>query len=53
MSIKAGEEVKKTGDFRCRKCGDIVHVEEGLIMPRCPVCNGETFSLKDRPLNPA
>ncbi|MFO7982991.1 MAG: hypothetical protein R6V08_06030 [Desulfuromonadales bacterium] len=50
MTIKAGEEVRKTGDFRCQKCGEVIHVEEDLTMPVCPICNGEEFSIKERPL---
>ncbi|MEJ2698124.1 MAG: hypothetical protein P8Z70_00445 [Desulfuromonadales bacterium] len=50
MTVKAGDECRKTGDFRCRKCGELIHVEEGLTIPRCPACNSGEFSLRDRPL---
>ena len=50
MSVRAGQECERTGDVRCRKCGEVVHVEEGQTFPRCPVCNGEEFSLRERPL---
>jgi len=50
MTIKAGEEVRKTGDFRCRKCGEVVHVEEGRALPHCPFCKSHDFSIKDRPV---
>jgi Zn finger protein HypA/HybF involved in hydrogenase expression len=50
MTIKAGEEVRWTGDFRCRRCGEVVHVEGGLTLPVCPVCKGSEFSIRERPL---
>ncbi len=52
MTIRSGEEVRQTGDFRCRSCGEVIHVEEGRPLPRCPVCNKDVFSIKDRPLKP-
>jgi formylmethanofuran dehydrogenase subunit E len=50
MTVKAGEEARKTGDLRCRKCGELVHVEENALIPRCAICNGEDFTLRDRPV---
>ncbi len=50
MTVRAGDECRKTGDFRCRKCGEVIHVEEGLDIPRCPACNGGEFSIRNRPL---
>lgn len=50
MTVRAGEECRRTGDFRCRRCGELIHVEEGLTIPLCPICKGDAFSLKDRPL---
>lgn len=49
MTVKAGEECHNTGDFRCMRCGDLVHVEEGLTIPRCESCGNDTFSLRRRP----
>jgi formylmethanofuran dehydrogenase subunit E len=51
MTVKAGEEARHTGDLRCKKCGELVHVEEGGSIPRCAVCNGEDFTLRDRPIS--
>lgn len=48
MTVKAGEEARRTGDLQCRKCGELVHVEEGVPIPRCAVCNGEDFTLRER-----
>ena len=36
MSARSGEECKYTGDFKCRQCGELVHVEAGLTIPKCP-----------------
>jgi len=49
MTIKADSEAQHTGDLRCKKCGELIHVEEGVTVPRCPVCNGEDFTLRNRP----
>lgn len=29
MSAEAGERARKTGDFHCAKCGEVVHVTQG------------------------
>lgn len=50
MTVKAGDEARHTGDLRCRKCGELVHVEEGGTIPRCAICNGEDFTLRNRPV---
>ncbi|SNB45327.1 alpha helical protein [Geobacter sp. DSM 9736] len=49
MTVKAGEEIHNSGDFRCQRCGELVHVEEGLTVPNCPGCGNTTFSWRDRP----
>lgn len=51
--VKAGEECRNTGDFRCTRCGELIHVEEGLDIPHCPGCGNGTFSLRDRPVRGA
>ncbi len=50
MTVKAGEEALHTGDLRCTKCGELVHVEEGVTVPRCAVCNGGDFTRRNRPI---
>jgi formylmethanofuran dehydrogenase subunit E len=50
MTVKAGEEALHTGDLRCTKCGELVHVEEGVTIPRCAVCNGGDFTRRNRPI---
>lgn len=49
MTVKAGNEAEHTGDLRCKKCGELVHVEEGVSVPRCPICNSEDFTIRNRP----
>ena len=49
MAVKAGEEIHHSGDFRCRQCDELIHVEEGLTMPNCPSCGNNVFSLRNRP----
>lgn len=49
MAVKAGEEIHHSGDFRCRQCDELIHVEEGLTMPNCPSCGNSVFSLRNRP----
>jgi Zn finger protein HypA/HybF involved in hydrogenase expression len=51
--VRAGEECRNTGDFRCMQCGELIHVEEGASIPSCPACAGASFSLRQRPVKSA
>jgi Zn finger protein HypA/HybF involved in hydrogenase expression len=43
MAAHAGEKAQRTGDFRCEKCRNKVHVTNGREIPRCPHCGSTTF----------
>lgn len=43
MAAKAGERARKTGDFRCERCNEKVHVTSGDPIPKCPNCGNDTF----------
>lgn len=43
MTAHAGEKARKTGDFRCERCGNKVHVSNGDEIPRCPECGNDTY----------
>ncbi|OVZ55596.1 alpha helical protein [Pigmentiphaga sp. NML080357] len=44
MAAHAGEKAQKTGDFRCERCRQTVHVTSGHTIPKCPNCGNATFS---------
>lgn len=43
MTAKAGEKAEATGDFRCEKCHEKVHVTVGRPIPRCPNCGNDAY----------
>ncbi len=43
MAANAGEKAQRTGDFKCGKCGNRVHVIKGKAIPKCPECGNDTF----------
>jgi Zn finger protein HypA/HybF involved in hydrogenase expression len=43
MAAHTGEKAQRTGDFRCEKCRQQVHVSQGSQIPRCPNCGNESF----------
>jgi ribosomal protein L37AE/L43A len=47
MSAKAGESAQKTGDFKCEKCGEKVHVTQGKEIPKCPKCGNDTYGERE------
>ena len=46
MAAKAGERAWETGDFRCAKCHQQVHVTKGDKIPKCPNCGNDTFDTR-------
>jgi Zn finger protein HypA/HybF involved in hydrogenase expression len=46
MAAQAGEKAEKTGDFRCEKCHQKVHVQSGHKIPKCPNCGNDTFDTR-------
>lgn len=46
MSAHAGEEARQTGDFRCDRCRNQVHVTAGDKIPKCPNCGNDTFDTR-------
>ena len=46
MAAKAGEKARETGDFRCAKCDEKVHVTGGDTIPKCPNCGNSTFNTR-------
>lgn len=44
MSAHAGEEARKTGDFRCERCRQTTHVQQGQKIPKCPHCGNDTYA---------
>ncbi len=47
MAAKAGEEARQTGDFRCERCHERVHVTRGHKIPRCPNCGNDTYDTRE------
>jgi ribosomal protein L37AE/L43A len=47
MAAHAGEKAQRTGDFRCEKCRQKVHVAQGSRIPRCPNCGNESFGERE------
>ena len=45
MTEKTGETVRESGEFRCEKCGQMVSLGRGVLVPRCPKCGFDTFGL--------
>jgi Zn finger protein HypA/HybF involved in hydrogenase expression len=45
---KTGETAREGGELRCEKCGGVLRVERGVLIPSCPQCGFDTFEL----LNP-
>ena len=43
MTAKSGEKAQESGDFRCKKCHEQVHVTQGDALPKCPNCGNNTF----------
>jgi len=43
MTAKAGEKAEQTGDFRCQKCHQKVHVAKGQKIPKCPHCGSDVY----------
>lgn len=46
VAAKAGENARETGDFRCEKCHNKVHVTQGDRIPMCPECGNDTFDVR-------
>lgn len=46
MAANAGERAQETGDFRCEKCHQKVHVTKGDKIPTCPNCGNDTFDTR-------
>jgi Zn finger protein HypA/HybF involved in hydrogenase expression len=44
---KTGETARESGEFRCEKCGHLVSLERGLLIPRCPQCGFDSFELRN------
>jgi pSer/pThr/pTyr-binding forkhead associated (FHA) protein len=44
MESLASGTLAGTGSFRCEVCGHIVTMASEDILPRCPGCNGESFT---------
>jgi hypothetical protein len=42
MSAHAGENARKTGDFKCKGCKEVVHVKQGEKIPSCK-CGATEF----------
>lgn len=47
MVAHAGANARKTGDFRCEKCHERVHVTGGHEIPNCSNCGNDTFDTRD------
>jgi Zn finger protein HypA/HybF involved in hydrogenase expression len=46
MAAKAGETARETGDFRCERCHQQVHVTKGHKIPKCPHCGNDIFDTR-------
>src|SRR6266702_2755899 len=46
MSAHVGEKAEKTGDFRCAKCHQSVHVTKDRAILKCPHCGNETYATR-------
>lgn len=46
MVAKSGEKAWETGDFRCEKCHEQVHVRKGQPIPKCPNCGNDSFDTR-------
>jgi Zn finger protein HypA/HybF involved in hydrogenase expression len=46
MAAHAGEKAEETGDFRCARCHQTVHVTKGHEIPKCPHCGGASFDTR-------
>jgi Zn finger protein HypA/HybF involved in hydrogenase expression len=46
MAAHAGEAAQETGDFRCAKCHQQVHVTKGKKIPICPHCGNDAFDTR-------
>ncbi len=46
MAARTGEQARESGDFRCERCNNIVRVNKGNPIPRCPSCGNETFEMR-------
>ena len=47
MAAHAGENARQTGDFRCQKCHNRVHVTRGKNIPKCPNCGNDTLDTRE------
>ncbi len=47
MAAKAGEEARQTGDFRCERCHERVHVTRRHRIPKCPNCGNDTYDTRE------
>jgi Zn finger protein HypA/HybF involved in hydrogenase expression len=43
MSLRSGETVNKSGEYKCEKCHTEVYVTNGRKLPKCPNCGNESF----------
>lgn len=46
MAAHAGERAQSTGDFRCAKCHETVHVRHNQRIPKCPNCGNAVFDTR-------
>ena len=46
MAAQSGERARETGDFRCERCHEQVHVTQGDTIPKCPNCGNDTFDTR-------
>jgi ribosomal protein L37AE/L43A len=46
MTAQAGEQAQRTGDFRCDKCHQKVHVKSGDKIPKCPHCGNNAYDTR-------
>jgi predicted RNA-binding Zn-ribbon protein involved in translation (DUF1610 family) len=47
MAAHSGETARSTGDFRCSRCHQMVHVTNGHKIPKCPNCGNDTFDTRE------
>ncbi len=45
MAAHAGEQARKTGDFKCKGCDEVVHVNQGQTIPPCN-CGATEFEAR-------
>lgn len=46
MAAHSGETAQETGDFRCARCHEQMHVTRGHAIPTCPNCGNDTVDAR-------